>query len=199
MRVDRDAIEPEHFRAGSTGRNRSGSASISTRRSSRIRKPPTASRCRIQDKGIRKFWIEHGRVSRIGAAIRPRARDPMRHELWIPDGFKDTPVDRKAPRERLIESLDAIFAEADSTRKLESATPSKASCSASAPRVTTSDPMSSISVMPSRAKTALPRRRTLSPDGNHRRQDFVGADAFLDEILLHVSRGVRWDSDHVSC
>src|ERR1043166_7432736 len=57
------------------------------------------------DKAIRKFWIEHGiRCREIGAEIGRALDNPCLTNLWIPDGMKDTPADRKRPRERLIES-----------------------------------------------------------------------------------------------
>src|SRR5215470_11516970 len=62
------------------------------------------------DQGIRDFWIEHGiRCREIGAEIGKALGKTCLTNLWIPDGMKDTPADRKGPRERLIESLDAIF------------------------------------------------------------------------------------------
>src|SRR5690606_24684359 len=64
------------------------------------------------DPAIRLFWIDHGiACRRIGAAIGAELGTPCVTNVWIPDGSKDTPVDRKGPRERLVESLDAIFAE----------------------------------------------------------------------------------------
>src|SRR6266566_6025501 len=63
-----------------------------------------------RDKGIRQFWIEHGIVCReIGAAIGRALGKPCITNVWIPDGYKDTPADRKDPRERLAASLDVIF------------------------------------------------------------------------------------------
>jgi len=66
-----------------------------------------------RDAGIRRFWVEHGIVCRrIGAAIGQALGTPCVTNVWIPDGSKDTPVDRKGPRQRLAESLDAVFDEA---------------------------------------------------------------------------------------
>ena len=62
------------------------------------------------DKGIRTFWIEHCRRSReIGAAFGRALGTPCVTNVWVPDGFKDTPADRMAPRERLAASLDEVF------------------------------------------------------------------------------------------
>ena len=64
-----------------------------------------------QKKEIRKFWIEHCVACReIGRAMGKAQGGPCLTNIWIPDGMKDTPADRRAPRERLAESLDAIFA-----------------------------------------------------------------------------------------
>ena len=65
-----------------------------------------------QDPGIRRFWVEHCIASRkIGAYFGQQLGTPAVTNIWIPDGFKDTPADRQAPRRRLLESLDAILAE----------------------------------------------------------------------------------------
>jgi L-rhamnose isomerase len=64
-----------------------------------------------QDAKIRKFWIDHCRVSRtIGAAMGKALGTPTVTNVWIPDGYKDTPMDRKGPRERLKSALDEVFA-----------------------------------------------------------------------------------------
>ena len=64
------------------------------------------------DPAIRRFWIDHGTACRrIGAAIGQALGSPCVTNVWIPDGYKDLPIDRRGPRERLAESLDAIFAE----------------------------------------------------------------------------------------
>src|SRR5262245_45699481 len=64
------------------------------------------------DPGVRNFWIEHGIACRlIGAAMGRQLGTPAVTNVWIPDGYKDTPVDRVGPRERLTDSLDRIFAE----------------------------------------------------------------------------------------
>ena len=64
------------------------------------------------DRGIRQFWIEHGIACRqIAAAMGKAQKSPCVNNVWIPDGMKDIPIDRKGPRETLAESLDLIFAE----------------------------------------------------------------------------------------
>ena len=96
--VERNEIGPEHFQTGSTGPKRRASASISIRRTSRIRRPRTASRSRIATPAIRRFWIEHGiACRRIGAALGKALGTPCVTNVWIPDGYKDTPADRSRP------------------------------------------------------------------------------------------------------
>ena len=65
-----------------------------------------------RDPAIRNYWIEHGIACRnIGAAMGKQLGTPAVTNVWIPDGYKDTPVDRTGPRERLTDSLDRIFAD----------------------------------------------------------------------------------------
>ena len=64
------------------------------------------------DEKIRQFWIEHGIACRkIGEAFGKKLGTPCVTNVWIPDGSKDTPFDRLAPRQRLVDSLDKIFAQ----------------------------------------------------------------------------------------
>ena len=152
-KVDRDEFDPEHFKNwiawAKAQRPRAG---FQSRPASRIPRPPTASRLSHRDKAIRQFWIEHCIACReIGAAMGKALGKPCVTNVWIPDGLKDTPADRAAPRERLAESLDAIFkkpiiAEAQSRRRRT------ASCSASAAKVTSSARTSFISATPSAAR-----------------------------------------------
>ncbi|HLQ45633.1 MAG TPA: L-rhamnose isomerase, partial [Planctomycetaceae bacterium] len=148
------------------------------------------------DPGIRRFWIEHGIACRhIGAAMGESLGTPCITNIWIPDGFKDTPVDRRGPRERLTESLDAIFAEPLDPRFLRDAVESKLFGIGSESYVVGSHEFY--------LGYAVSRRKLLCLDAGHFHPTEVISDKisavlmWLDELLLHVSRGVRWDSDHV--
>jgi len=149
-----------------------------------------------RDRGIRNFWIEHGIACReIGAAIGKRLGTPCITNMWISDGFKDTPADRKGPRERLEKSLDAIFKKSiDSKFNLDSVEP-KLFGLGSESYVVGSHEFYLL--------YALSRKKLLTLDSGHYHPTESIADKissvlqFLPEILLHVSRGVRWDSDHV--
>jgi L-rhamnose isomerase len=149
-----------------------------------------------QDPGIRQFWIEHGIVCRrIGAAIGQALGSPCVTNVWIPDGFKDTPVDRRAPRARLREALDAIFAEPIDPRWNLDAVEAKLFGIGSESYTVGSHEFY--------LGYAVAKGKLLCLDAGHFHPTEVISDKissvllFLEEILLHVSRGVRWDSDHV--
>ncbi|MBM4092944.1 MAG: L-rhamnose isomerase [Planctomycetes bacterium] len=148
------------------------------------------------DGGIRRFWIEHAvACRRIGAAIGKSLGTPCVTNVWIPDGFKDTPIDRKAPRQRLKESLDAIFASPLDPRHNLDAVESKLFGIGSECYVVGSHEFY--------LGYAVANRKLLCLDAGHFHPTETISDKlssvllYLDEILLHVSRGVRWDSDHV--
>ncbi len=149
-----------------------------------------------QDPKIRQFWIDHGVVCRqIGAAIGQALETPCVTNVWIPDGYKDTPVDRYGPRARLAESLDAIFAETLNPEYNLDAVEAKLFGIGSESYVVGSHEFY--------LGYAISRKKLLCLDAGHFHPTEVISDKissvmlYLDEMLLHVSRGVRWDSDHV--
>jgi len=148
------------------------------------------------DAGIRQFWIGHGIVCRrIGAAMGQALGTPCVTNVWIPDGFKDTPIDRRAPRQRLADSLDAIFAEPIDPALNLDAVEAKLFGIGSESYVVGSHEFY--------LGYAVKRQKLLCLDAGHFHPTEVISDKisscllWLDELLLHVSRGVRWDSDHV--
>jgi L-rhamnose isomerase len=149
-----------------------------------------------RDPGVRRFWIEHGiACRRIGAAFGKAHGSPCVTNVWVPDGYKDVPIDRKGPRERLKDSLDAIFREEiDEEYNLDSLE-SKLFGIGSESYVVGSHEFY--------LGYAITRRKLLCLDTGHFHPTEVVSDKissvllYLDRILLHVSRGVRWDSDHV--
>jgi L-rhamnose isomerase len=195
-KVERDALEPEHFERW-----------IDWAKSRRIGMDfnPTYFAHRLAADGytlahayrpIRQFWINHGiACRRIGAAIGRALKTPCVTNVWIPDGCKDTPIDRKGPRQRLAESLDAIFAEPlDPAHNLD-AVEGKLFGIGSESYVVGSHEFY--------LGYAVSRGKLLCLDAGHYHPTEILSDKIsavlmhLDEILLHVSRGVRWDSDHV--
>jgi L-rhamnose isomerase len=195
-RIARDELRPEHFRAW-----------IDWARSKRIGMDfnPTYFAHPDADDGftlahpdetIRRFWIDHGiACRRIGAAIGEALGSPCITNVWIPDGSKETPVDREGPRERLLESLDAVFAEPLDPRINRDAVEGKL-FGLGAESYTVGSHEFYLGY-------AISRKKLLCLDAGHFHPTETISDKissvlmYLDEILLHVSRGVRWDSDHV--
>ena len=148
------------------------------------------------DKSVRDFWVGHGTACRrIGAAIGKELGSACVTNVWVPDGSKDVPVDRRGPRERLKESLDAIFKEKlDPAHNLD-AVESKLFGIGSESYVVGSHEFY--------LGYAIANKKLLCLDAGHFHPTEVISDkissvlTWMDEILLHVSRGVRWDSDHV--
>jgi L-rhamnose isomerase len=148
------------------------------------------------DAGVRRFWVEHGIACRkVGAHFGQQLGTPCVTNVWIPDGSKDTPVDRRTPRDRLRESLDAVFAEPIDPRRNRDAVEPKLFGLGSESYVVGSHEFY--------LGYAIANRKLLCLDAGHFHPTETIADkisstlTWLDEILLHVSRGVRWDSDHV--
>lgn len=146
------------------------------------------------DKGIRDFWIEHcKRCREIGDYAGKALGNKCVTNVWVPDGYKDTPTDRKSPRERLRDSLDTIFA--DKKKNNLDSVESKLFGIGSESYVVGSHEFY--------LAYALERKIMLTLDSGHYHPTESIADkisscmTFIGEMMLHVSRGVRWDSDHV--
>ena len=149
-----------------------------------------------QDEGVRGFWIEHCIASRqIGAFFGRELGTPAVTNIWIPDGYKDTPVDRLAPRERLKDALDQVFADPIDPGHNRDAVEAKLFGIGSESYVVGSHEFY--------LGYAITRGKLLCLDAGHFHPTEAVSDKitsvllYLDEILLHVSRGVHWDSDHV--
>ena len=196
QRVERDALEPAHFQGWiDWAKEHQISMDFNP---TYFAHPQAADGFTLahQDRAIRQFWVDHGIICRrIGAAIGAALQSPCVTNIWIPDGYKDTPVDRRGPRARLAESLDAIFAEPLDPRCNRDAVEAKLFGIGSESYVVGSHEFY--------LGYAISRQKLLCLDAGHFHPTEVISDKissvllFLDEILLHVSRGVRWDSDHV--
>ncbi len=148
------------------------------------------------DSGVRDFWIEHCRRCReISAAAGQQLGSPCVTNVWIPDGMKDSPAERKSYRQRLRASLDAIFSEQLNPAHHLDAVESKLFGIGSESFVVGSHEFY--------FGYAVKNQLLYCLDAGHFHPTEGIADKissvleFVPEILLHVSRGVRWDSDHV--
>lgn len=148
------------------------------------------------DKSIREYWIEHCKACRkIGASFGEKLGKPCVTNIWIADGFKDIPVDRMSPRQRLIESLDDILLEEIPKEYNLDAVESKLFGIGTESCVIGSHEFY--------MGYAASRKTLLCLDAGHFHPTEVisnkisSALLFLEGLLLHVSRPVRWDSDHV--
>ena len=148
------------------------------------------------DAKIRNFWIRHGiACRRIAAHMGKQLKNCCVMNTWVPDGYKDIPADRLGMRKRLMASLDTLFAEQLPKSQMRDAVESKLfgigveSCTAGSSEFYLG--------------YAASRGLLLCLDAGHFHPTEVISDKlssvslFVDEILLHVSRPVRWDSDHV--
>ncbi|MBQ4204050.1 MAG: L-rhamnose isomerase, partial [Thermoguttaceae bacterium] len=194
--VDRDQIEPAHFQnwvdwAKSQGIGLDFNPTFFSH-------PKAADTLTLShpDKGIRDFWIEHDKRCRaIANYFGEQLGSPCVVNHWTPDGLKDTPVDRLAPRQRLADSYDQIFAVKYPRENIRDGIESK---------------LFGIGVESYTVGShefcmgyAIKNNLVLTLDAGHFHptecisDKITAASLFVDELLLHVSRGVRWDSDHV--
>ncbi len=194
-RVDRDALEPRHFsawmdwaKARRMGLDFNGSFFAHPR--------ATVATLSSLNTGIRKFWVRHGiACRRIGAAMGKKLGTACMTNVWIPDGAKDTPADRKTPRERLRQSLDEIFAERLNPAHNLDVVEGKLFGLGSESFVVGSHDFY--------LAYAVAHNKLLCLDTGHFHPTESTADKIsailthVDQIMLHVSRGIRWDSDHV--
>ena len=149
------------------------------------------------DANVRDFWVQHCINSReIGGYIGKELDDPCVTNVWIPDGYKDTPVDRTKHRELLKESLDRVFAAKISHPDFnKDAVEAKLFGIGSESYVVGSHEFY--------MGYAVQNQTLLTLDAGHFHPTEVISDKissamlYVPELLLHVSRGVRWDSDHV--
>lgn len=195
-KVERNDLRPEHFSAWKDWAKTNGLGVDFNPSCFSHPKAEDGFTLSHRDPAIRRFWIEHCIASRkIGEYFGRELGTPAVTNIWIPDGYKDTPVDRTTPRLLLRDALDAVLAEKIDPRYNLDAVEPKLFGLGSESYVTGS--------MEFYTAYALSRGVLLTLDAGHFHPTETIADkiasllVFLDRLLLHVSRGVRWDSDHV--
>ncbi|MGD0939655.1 MAG: L-rhamnose isomerase [Terracidiphilus sp.] len=192
--VSRDAIEPQHFEGWAkwAKANDLGLDFNPTCFSHPLSEKATLSH---PDAAVRRFWIDHCLASRrISEYFGIELGTPAVMNIWIPDGDKDLPADRLGPRKRLEESLDEIIAAPLGEHHKVAVEGKLFGIGTESYTVGSNDFYLAY---------AATRKTLLCLDAGHFHPTENVADkistalCFLDEILLHVSRPVRWDSDHV--
>ena len=148
------------------------------------------------DEAVRNFWIEHGiACRRIAAYIGKELGTPCLNNIWIPDGYKDIPADRLGPRARLKDSLDKILAEPLDKKYVLDAVESKVFGIGLEAYTVGSHEF----YMNYAAKNNI---LCLLDNGHYHPTEMVSDKIpsmllFYDKLALHVTRPMRWDSDHV--
>jgi L-rhamnose isomerase len=194
--VDRDKIGPEHFQTWIDWARKKGMGLDFN--PTLFSHPMASSGFTLSsiDQEVRSFWIQHCLACReIACEMGRQLQTTCVTNIWIPDGSKDIPVDRKTPRDILLESLDRIFAEKKNPGHQLDCVESKLFGIGSESYVVGSHEFY--------LGYAVSRRIMLCLDSGHYHPTETIGDKissvlqYLDKILLHVSRPVRWDSDHV--
>ncbi len=194
-KVDRDELQPEHFKNWISWAKARG---LGMDFNPTIFSHPLFNGFSLssRSKKIRNFWIRHTIATRrIAAVMGKKLGSPCINNVWIPDGFKDTPADRATPRSILNDSLDEIFAEQFDHKHMLDAVECKL-FGIGAESYTVGSHEFYLGY-------AVKNQILLTLDAGHFHPTEVISDKlsavmpFVPGLLLHVSRGVRWDSDHV--
>lgn len=195
-RVERDALEPSHFAGWIDWARELGIALDFNPTFFAHRLASGGMTLSHADAAVRAFWVRHARACRrIGASFGRALGSACVTNVWIPDGMKDSPADRRAPRDRLLSSLDEAFAEPIDRAIHRDCVEPKLFGIGSESYVVGSHEFY--------LGYAASRRIMLCLDAGHYHPTEGIADKisatlpWVDGLLLHVSRGVRWDSDHV--
>lgn len=194
-KVDRNEIKPEHFAnwVSWAKKKNMGLDFNPTYFSHPLSADATLSH---SNKEIRDFWIEHGKACRkISEYFGRELGTASIMNIWIPDGYKDLVFDKYAPRARLVEALDEVIKEKIDKKYHIDAVESKLfGIGVESYTVGSNEFYSSY---------AITRNTALCLDAGHFHPTEVISDKisalmpFIQDFLLHVSRPVRWDSDHV--
>ena len=194
--ADRDKLEPKHFKRWvSYAKERGMGIDFNPTFFSH---PMAASGLTLSspDDEVRRFWVEHGKACiRISEYFANETGIPCVMNIWIPDGYKDTPADRMGPRARFAQSLDEILSIPYDKEKVLVCLESKVFGIG----------VESYTVGSAEFTMSYVAKNGLVPlmDNGHYHPTEVVSDKlsamflFNKKVALHVTRGVRWDSDHV--
>lgn len=195
-KIDRDAYRPEHFAPWVKFAKENGIEGIDFNPTffahPKMKDGLTLS---SPDEEIRKFWVEHGkRCMEIAAYLGKEMNSPCLVNIWIPDGYKDIPADRLSPRMRYAKSLDEILENYDKQWVIPAVESKVFGIGVESYTVGSGEFCQNY---------AATRGICSLLDNGHYHPTEVVSDkipsmlVFHDKVALHVSRPVRWDSDHV--
>ena len=194
--VDRDKLEPKHFAKWVEFGKKNGVAFDFNPTCFSHSMAEDGLTLSSPDEKVRKFWVEHCKACiRISEYLATEQGSPCAMNIWIPDGIKDVPADRLGPRARFKQSLDEILAIPYDKEKVLVCLESKVFGIG----------MESYTVGSSEFTLSYAAKNGIISllDNGHYHPTEVVSDKipsmllFNDKIALHVTRGVRWDSDHV--
>ena len=195
--VDRDKLEPKHFaRWAAFCKERGLGCDFNPTFFSHPKCDPLTLSSPNDD--TRKFWIDHGKASiRISTYLAEELGQTCVMNIWTGDGFKDIPADRFGPRKRYREAIDAILSEPYDFQKVKPCVESKV-FGIGVEAYTVGSAEFALSYAALNMGKCIP----LMDNGHYHPTEVVSDKipallAFFPEIALHVTRPVRWDSDHV--
>ncbi|MBQ8683624.1 MAG: L-rhamnose isomerase [Clostridia bacterium] len=195
--VDRDKLEPKHFKKWvDFCKERGLGCDFNPTFFSHPKCDPLT--LASPNEETRRFWIDHGRACiRISQYIAEELGQPCVMNIWTGDGFKDIPADRMGPRVRYKESIDAILAEPFDFNKVKPCVESKV-FGIGVEAYTVGSAEFSLTYAAANKDKCIP----LMDNGHYHPTEVVSDKipallAFFPEIALHITRPIRWDSDHV--
>lgn len=195
--VDRDKLEPKHFKKWVDFCKKRGlGADFNPTFFSHPKCDPLT--LSSPNEETRKFWIKHGKACiRISNYLAEELGQPCIMNIWTGDGYKDIPADRLGPRQRYKESIDEILSEPYDFDKVKPCVESKV-FGIGVESYTVGSAEFTLSYAAENKDRCIP----LLDNGHYHPTELVSDKipallVFFPEIALHVTRGVRWDSDHV--
>ncbi len=195
--ADRDALEPKHFAKWVEFCKERG---LGCDFNPTFFSHPKANGLTLSspDPEIRKFWIEHGKACiRISNYLAKELGQPCIMNIWTGDGFKDIPADRIGPRQRYRDSIDEILSEPFDFKCVKPCVESKV-FGIGVEAYTVGSAEFALTYAAMNKDKCIP----LMDNGHYHPTEVVSDKipallAFFPEIALHVTRPIRWDSDHV--
>lgn len=196
--VDRDALEPKHFQKWVDFAKERGMGLDFNPTFFSHPKVKDGLTLTSPDEETRKFWVNHGKACiRIANYFAEETGIPCVMNMWIGDGFKDVPADRMGPRMRYKQSIDEILSETYDIAKVKPCVESKV-FGIGVEAYTAGSAEFTLSYAAMNKDKCLP----LLDNGHYHPTEVVSDKipallTFFPEVALHVTRGIRWDSDHV--